>query len=78
MRVISGNLKDTVRVEESDTEYKVDRDLITVMGSVDDHTCPHCDQILVHGRLMIFPAESGVTSGNDAAAVWCPDCLEVF
>jgi len=78
MRVMSGNLKGTVKIEDTDTDYRVDRDLISVTGSVDDSSCPKCDQVLVQGRVMIFPASSGVKSGNDAAAVWCPVCLDVF
>ena len=78
MRVISGNLKNTVKVEDTDTEYRVDMNLITVIGPLDNSKCPNCEQILVHGRLMIFPANGGVTSGIDAAAVWCPVCLDAF
>jgi len=78
MRLISGNLNGVVKVRENDTEYKVDRDLITVMGTVDDYSCPVCESLLVHGRVMIFPHNSDVKSGNDADAVWCPVCFDVF
>jgi len=78
MRVISGNLNGIVKVQGNDTKHKVDEKQITVMGSVDDFSCPHCENLLVHGTLVIYPASSGIKAGADADAVWCPVCFDIF
>ena len=78
MRVMSGNLNSIVKVRGDDAEYKVDDKKITVEGSLDDYSCPQCESLLVHGTLVIYPASGDTRSDNDADAVWCPVCYDVF